>query len=134
MSKSQPIYNQTTHQIRISVVPKYEEQHSNPSIGKFIYSYHITIDNLSTDSVKLLSRHWHILDSIQVKREVKGLGVIGLQPELAPGETFSYTSWCPLHSPIGKMYGLFTFLNNTTKEQFDVTIPEFILVSDFKLN
>lgn len=95
-------YSAITDDISISVVPKYEPSESNPAIGKFIYSYQITIENLSKDTVKLISRHWYIVDSIQEKREVKGEGVVGVQPELNPGETFQYMSWCPLHSPIGK--------------------------------
>lgn len=127
-------YSAVTDDISISVIPKYEAAESNPAIGKFIYSYHVTIENLSNDVVKLISRHWYIIDSIQEKREVKGEGVVGVQPELNPGESFQYMSWCPLHSPIGKMYGDYLFINLTKKSTFKVVIPEFILVSDFKLN
>ncbi|MFZ1748843.1 MAG: Co2+/Mg2+ efflux protein ApaG [Saprospiraceae bacterium] len=134
MDQKSKIYSSVTDDICISVVPRYEAEESNPAIGKFIYSYHITIENLSKDPVKLLSRHWHIIDSIQLRREVVGDGVIGQQPELRPGDTFQYMSWSPLHSPIGKMFGTFTFINLRSKITFEVDIPEFILVSDFKLN
>lgn len=127
-------YNAVTDNISISVMPKYEPEESNPSIGKFIYSYQVIIENLGSDTVTLLSRHWYIVDSIQEKREVKGEGVVGVQPELKPGETFKYMSWCPLHSPIGKMFGHYLFMNLTAKTTFKVIIPEFLLVSDFKLN
>ena len=127
-------YSAITDDISISVVPKYEPSESNPAIGKFIYSYQVTIENLSKDTVKLISRHWYIVDSIQEKREVKGEGVVGVQPELNPGETFQYMSWCPLHSPIGKMFGHYLFINLIKKTSFKVVIPEFILISDFKLN
>ena len=134
MTDKYKIYNEVTDDISISVMPKYESDESNPSIGKFIYSYHVIIENLGSDTVKLLSRHWYIVDSIQEKREVKGEGVVGVQPELKPGESFKYMSWCPLHSPIGKMFGHYFFINLNTKTTFKVSIPEFLLISDFKLN
>ncbi|KXK37185.1 MAG: Co2+/Mg2+ efflux protein ApaG [Saprospiraceae bacterium] len=134
MSDKTIVYTKVTYNIHISVLPSYEPDESNPAIGKFIYSYHVKIENFNNVRVKLLSRHWHIVDSIQVQREVSGEGVIGHQPELDPGDHFEYTSWCPLHSPIGKMYGTYTFKNLDTGELWSVEIPEFLLVSDFKLN
>jgi ApaG protein len=134
MTDKTKIYTQVTNDISISVQPAYEAADSNPAIGKFIYSYQVTIENLSNDLVKLLTRHWHIVDSIQIKREISGEGVIGQQPELHPGDVFQYMSWCPLNSPIGKMYGTYTFINLDKKTTFTVDIPEFVLVSDFKLN
>lgn len=134
MTDRSKIYTATTEDIVISVTPKYEPEESNPAIGKFIYSYSVTIENIGKNPVKLLSRHWYIVDSIQVKREVKGEGVIGQQPVLKSGDEFKYMSWCPLHSPIGKMYGTYTFMNLNDKSTFSVVIPEFLLVSDFKLN
>ncbi|MFN8338340.1 MAG: Co2+/Mg2+ efflux protein ApaG [Saprospiraceae bacterium] len=134
MTDKTKIYTQTTHDISISIIPSYEAGDSNPAIGKFIYSYQVTIENLSQNTVKLLYRHWHIIDSIQIKREVKGEGVVGQQPVLKPGDVFQYMSWCPLNSPIGKMYGTYTFQNLNSEHTFEVIIPEFIMVSDFKLN
>ena len=134
MTDKHKIYNEVTDDISISVMTKYESDESNPAIGKFIYSYQVIIENLGLDTVKLLSRHWYIVDSIQEKREVKGEGVVGVQPELKPGESFQYMSWCPLHSPIGKMFGNYQFINLTAKTTFTVNIPEFLLISDFKLN
>lgn len=134
MTNKSNIYTEITEDISITVVPKYEAAESNPAIGKFIYSYQVTIENLGNETVKLLTRHWHIVDSIQIKREISGEGVIGLQPELKAGEVFQYMSWCPLNSPIGKMYGTYTFINMAQKSTFTVRIPEFVLVSDFKLN
>jgi ApaG protein len=134
MTDKTKIYSGISNNISISVIPRYVPEESNPSIGKFIYSYEITIQNLGKTPVQLLTRHWHILDSIQVRREVKGEGVVGKQPVLNPGDSFVYTSWCPLDSPIGKMYGTYHFINLNTDEEFEVEIPEFLLVSDFKLN
>lgn len=134
MTDKTKIYNGVSNDISISVLPRYIPEESNPSIGKFIYSYEITIENLGHSKVQLLDRHWHIMDSIQIKREVKGEGVVGVQPILSSGESFTYISWCPLDSPIGKMYGYYTFRNLDTDTLFTVEIPEFLLISDFKLN
>lgn len=128
------IYNEVTNNISISVVPHYESLESNPAIGKNIFSYHVKIDNLGLDKVQLLSRHWHIVDSNTLKREISGEGVIGLQPELTAGESFEYTSWCLLQTPMGKMYGTYEFINLDTNEKFEVVIPVFKLHADFKLN
>lgn len=134
MTDKNKIYTAVTEMISISVQPRYEAEESNPAIGKFIYSYQVTIENNSFVNVKLLSRHWYIIDSIQIRREVKGEGVIGKQPILAPGGSFQYVSWCPLNSPIGKMYGSYTFERLEDKSTFEVVVPEFLLISDFKLN
>ena len=134
MTDKNRIYNAITEQISISVIPKYEAEESNPAIGKFIFSYQVTIENIGLVTVKLLSRHWHITDSIQIKREVKGEGVIGKQPVLKSGEVFNYISWCPLNSPIGKMNGTYIFQRLEDKSTFEVRVPEFVLISDFKLN
>lgn len=128
------MYHAITENISITILPRYESSESNPAIGKFIYSYQVTIENLGTVPVKLLSRHWYINDSIQIKKEVKGDGVIGQQPTILPGGIFQYMSWSPLNSSIGKMYGTYTFINLDDNQTFDVIIPEFILVSDFILN
>ena len=134
MTDKNRIYNAITEQISISVIPKYEAEESNPAIGKFIFSYQVTIENIGLITVKLLSRHWHITDSIQIRREVKGEGVIGKQPVLKSGDVFNYMSWCPLNSPIGKMSGIYIFQRVEDKSTFEVVVPEFVLISDFKLN
>ena len=134
MTDKNKIYTAVTEMISISVQPRYEADESNPAIGKFIYSYQVTIQNNSFIKVKLLSRHWHIIDSIQIRREVNGDGVIGKQPLLERGNVFQYVSWCPLNSPIGKMYGTYTFQRVEDKTTFEVLVPEFNLISDFKLN
>ncbi|MBK9737373.1 MAG: Co2+/Mg2+ efflux protein ApaG [Saprospiraceae bacterium] len=134
MTDKNRIYNAITEQISISVIPRYEAEESNPAIGKFIFSYQVTIENIGLITVKLLSRHWHITDSIQIRREVKGEGVIGKQPVLKSGDVFNYMSWCPLNSPIGKMSGIYIFQRVEDKSTFEVVVPEFVLISDFKLN
>jgi ApaG protein len=128
------IYTQISSGIQISVVPKYIAKDSNPSIGKFIFSYDVEITNTRKNTVKLLNRHWYIYESILIKREVKGEGVVGVQPEIPPGDSFQYTSWCPINSSMGKMVGRYEFIDEESKEKFFVQIPEFILTADFVLN
>lgn len=128
------IYNAETKGISVSVLPEYIQEESNPSIGRFIYSYKIIIENNGLYPIKLLTRHWYIQDSILVKKEVKGDGVIGQQPEIPVGGSFSYMSWCPLNSPVGKMYGTFLCKNLDDNTKIEVEVPEFLLVADFILN
>ncbi|MBK6362341.1 MAG: Co2+/Mg2+ efflux protein ApaG [Saprospiraceae bacterium] len=128
------IYTQTSSGIQISVVPKFISKDSNPAIGKFIFPYDVEMVNTRKNTVKLLNRHWFIYESILIKREVKGEGVVGVQPEIAPGESFHYTSWCPINSSMGKMVGKYEFIDEVSKEKFSVQIPEFILTADFILN
>lgn len=134
MNDKTRVYTKITNDISISVQSLYIAAESNPAIGKFVFYYEVTIENLSKDPVKLLTRRWHIFDSMQIKREVNGEGVLGQQPEIQPGDKFKYLSWCLLNSPIGKMYGTYNFINLNKKSTFIVDIPTFLLVSDFTLN
>lgn len=124
----------TTNGITISVEPFYLPHESIPVQHRYVHAYRISIFNKSSDVVQLLSRHWHIVESNGIRREVEGEGVVGQQPVLAPGESHQYTSWCPLVTDIGKMYGAFRMLRTETGEKFDVRIPEFSLYPPFKLN
>ena len=113
----------------IVIKPKarYEQLHSFPHLNKYVHSYHIIIENLSSEVVQLVSRHWFIVNGYGETREVQGVGVIGKQPILGPGEFFEYDSWSPMNTEIGKMYGTFTMLNVGENEIFEVEIPEFAL-------
>lgn len=124
----------TTRGIKVSVETQYQQAYSRPLEMKYIFSYHITIENLSNETVQLLRRHWYIFDSTGVIREVEGEGVIGKQPILEPGESHQYASWSPLMTEMGKMYGSYLFINQVDGEQFRVEIPEFHLLAPFKLN
>ncbi len=117
----------TTLGITVSVVARYEPQHSRPHLQRYVFSYHITIENHSNATVQLLRRHWHIVDAAGMRREVEGPGVIGQQPILDPGESHSYSSWCPLSTPVGKMYGTFLMVRQVDGRLFKVCIPEFAL-------
>jgi ApaG protein len=124
----------TTHGVQVTVMSKYHEEHSKPSLNKYVHSYDVTITNYSGLDIQLISRHWVINDANGKVREVKGDGVIGLQPILAPEETHAYTSWCPLSTPVGKMGGSYVMIRIDDNSVFEVTIPEFKLIADFKMN
>jgi ApaG protein len=116
----------------IVVKPKarYEQLYSFPHLKKFVHSYHIAIENQSNMVVQLISRHWFIVNAYGETREVQGVGVIGKQPVIGPGELYEYDSWSPINTEVGKMYGSFTMLNVGTNEIFDVVIPVFALNAD----
>ncbi len=116
-----------THNIIVQAESKYEEQHSIPHIHKYVHSYHIVIINQTNDPVQLLSRHWFVVNAYGETREIQGLGVIGRQPIIAPGESHEYDSWSPINTEIGKMYGTFTMKKASEKSLFEVVIPEFSL-------
>lgn len=119
---------QVTHDIRISVKANYSDEQSDPKVGRFLFSYRIRIENRSARTVQLLRRHWRIVDSLFEPREVKGPGVVGETPVLAPGEHFTYTSFCDLRSGFGRMQGSYRMRNTHDDSTFDVAIPEFDLI------
>lgn len=123
-----------TQGIKISVECQYESGQSDPGLNRYIFSYHVTIENQSDITVQLLKRHWKIQDSSFMVRVVEGDGVIGHQPILEPGALHSYTSWSPLSTPIGKMNGYYIMEELMSGKQFEVQIPEFKLIAKFILN
>lgn len=125
---------QVTAGVKVMVESFYQPGHSNPVNSDFLFSYRITIENLTEHPLKLLTRHWHILDSIGTHREVEGEGVVGQQPVIMPGNSYEYTSAASLQSDIGKMYGTYLFANLITKKRVTVTIPEFQLLVPAKMN
>lgn len=113
--------------VKISVWPLFDEK--NSQMGNiFVYSYTIKIENLGKDIVQLLNRHWIIRDAFGHVDEVKGAGVVGKQPLLQPGESFEYTSFCPLKTPTGSMEGSFE-MRDGLNQKFDVPINRFDLKS-----
>lgn len=121
-------YQATTHNIRVSVEPEYLEDRSQPRRNQYFWAYHVEIINLSPFEAQLTHRHWRITDGNGRQEEVKGPGVIGEQPILAPGERFEYTSGCPLPTPSGIMAGSYRFVGEGGVP-FDVEIPAFSLDS-----
>jgi len=125
---------QVTEGVKIMVETFYQPSQSNPINSEHLFAYRITIENLTIYPVKLLSRHWHILDSNGTHREVEGDGVVGQQPVIQPGDSYQYTSAANLHSEIGKMYGTYLMENLFNKKKLTITIPEFQLIAPAKMN
>ena len=123
-----------TNGIKVSVETFYQEEYSRPIENKYIFAYRIHIENLSEYTVQLKHRHWYIVDSNGMIREVEGEGVIGQQPILSSGESHQYVSWSHLFTEIGKMHGYYLFVKQINGEMFKVHIPEFQLVVPSKLN
>lgn len=124
----------TTNGITITVETQYLPQHSDPKEGKFIFGYHITIENGSDYTVQLLRRHWFIYDGNGTIREVEGEGVIGQQPILQPGDHHQYASYCDLKTDLGKMRGTFLMIRHDDETYFDVPVPEFRMCMPARMN
>lgn len=123
-----------TKGIKISVETFYQPTYSKPLESQFVFAYRVTIENLSAETVQLLRRHWIIVDSNGINREVEGEGVIGKQPILEPGQTHQYVSWANINTSIGKMFGNYLMVRHADEVEFDVEIPEFKLIAPFILN
>jgi len=120
--------------IIVSVETFYQPEYSNPSTSEFMFAYRITIENKNIYPVKLLRRHWYIYDASGSLREVEGEGVVGVQPQINPGNEYQYISGCNLQTEMGKMYGTYLMENCNNNKQFDVTIPAFEMTVPFKMN
>ena len=119
-----PVSEAVTHDIRVEVLSRYSAENSGP--GEWVFEYTVRITNLGSDTVQLLTRHWIITDALDRTREVQGPGVIGKQPILAPGESFTYSSWCPLKTPTGSMHGTYQ-ISGSKGQTFDIEIAPFAL-------
>ncbi|MDY0091043.1 MAG: Co2+/Mg2+ efflux protein ApaG [Flavobacteriaceae bacterium] len=126
--------SQITRGIKISVSTGFEGTYFKNHKLHFAFSYRITIENHSKDSVQLMTRHWEIFDSLNHKDIVDGEGVIGKKPVIKPGESYNYTSGCLLASPYGAMRGYFNMINFTSTRNFRVIVPTFRLSAPFALN
>jgi ApaG protein len=125
---------EVTEGVSITVEIFYQPGQSNPMSSEYLFAYRVTIENLSTMPIKLLRRHWHIIDSNGTYREVEGEGVIGQQPIIEPGGSHQYVSACNLRTDMGKMYGTYQMENLYNKKLFKVNIPEFQMIAPFKMN
>ena len=125
---------EVTEGIKISVQTSYQPSQSKPANSLFLFAYRITIENCSGETVRLLRRHWYIYESSGQMREVEGIGVVGLQPELEPGDIHEYTSACDLSTEIGKMHGTYLMERMSSGKRFYVNIPEFVMVVPHALN
>jgi ApaG protein len=122
------MYSQSTRSIRITVEPTYLDDQSAPDEQRFVWAYHIRIENQGPETVQLRSRYWRITDARGKVQEVRGAGVVGEQPVLKPGESFEYTSGTPLPPASGFMVGT-SQMENETGERFAVAVPAFSLDS-----
>ncbi len=124
------MYESTTHSIRVRVEPHYVEDQSMPEDGYYFWTYTVTITNDGDEAVHLRSRVWRITDANGQTEEVRGPGVVGQTPTIPPGESFTYTSGCPLKTPSGIMVGSYQMAANSGTA-FEVAIPAFSLDSPF---
>ena len=122
------MYSEITRSIRVSVKPFYLEDQSSPAEGRYVWAYHVRIENRGLETVQLRNRHWQITDSRGQMQEVRGAGVVGEQPVLAPGESFEYTSGLPLATPSGIMVGSYE-METRGGDSFWVRVPAFSLDS-----
>jgi ApaG protein len=114
------------YQFRVAVLPNYLAEQSSPQQGLYVFSYTVTISNVGEVPAQLISRTWNVNDANGHTERIKGLGVIGQQPLLKPGQSFEYTSGTRLRTPTGTMHGSF-FCVAEDGEKFDVDVPMFVL-------
>lgn len=124
----------TTEGVKISVATQFRADLSIVNENHFFFNYRIEIENKNDVTVQLINRDWYIFDSLNAPSIVSGKGVIGEQPILKPGQSYSYSSGCKLESELGQMKGFYTFKNLVTGELFQVLIPTFDLLYPGKLN
>lgn len=122
------MYTSTTRAIKVTVVPTYLTEQSDPLEHHYVWAYTIQLENLGEETVQLINRYWHITDASGGVQEVRGAGVVGEQPVLEPGDTFQYTSGAALHTPSGIMTGTYEMVTDAG-EGFMIDIPAFSLDS-----
>ena len=118
--------NAVTRGVRIDVTTEYDPTRSFPEHNRWFYLYTVEISNEGSETVQLVSRHWIITDATGHVEEVKGPGVVGESPVLEEGESFEYTSGCPLTTPYGSMHGTYQMVT-ADGDRFDAKIGEFVL-------
>lgn len=122
------MYMAVTHQVKVTVEPSFEPERSDPDESRFFWRYDVEIANLGDKPVTLIERHWRITDADGRQQEVRGPGVVGEQPTIAPGESFRYASGCPLATSSGLMVGEYRMVD-AEGDRFEVAIPAFSLDS-----
>ncbi len=123
-------YEADTNGIRIRVRPVFVDEQSSPDDDRFLWAYHIEIENRGRHTLQLMTRHWRITDGDGRIQLVDGPGVVGQKPVLRPGARFDYTSGCPLTTPAGMMQGAYRF-EDETGASVEATIPLFALDSPY---
>ena len=122
------MYTATTRNITVRVQPQFLAEQSDPVSDQYVWLYTINIENGGTEAVQVLNRHCIITNAVGHVEEVQGPGVIGEQPVLQPGDSFQYTSGCPLRTPSGMMVGTYEMVG-PGDDRFDIDIPAFSLDS-----
>lgn len=120
------MYRATTSGVQVTVEPRFLPEHSDPEAERYVWAYRVEIRNLGPRTVQLRNRYWCITDALGRVEEVRGPGVVGEEPILAPGGAFQYTSGCPLTTPSGIMVGRYE-MEAESGERFLVDIPAFSL-------
>jgi ApaG protein len=128
-----PMSTAVTQGIRVEVLARHATENSRPQQGEWLFQYTVRITNEGSETVQLLNRHWIITDGLDHVEEVQGPGVIGEQPVLAPGESFKYSSWCPLKTPTGMMHGTYEMVRGNG-ERFDIEIAPFGLKARYTIH
>jgi ApaG protein len=123
----------TTRGVRVEVQSRYLPERSSPRDSHYFFTYRIRISNLGEETVQLVSRHWIITDGGGRVEEVQGPGVVGEQPVLEPGQSFEYSSFCPLPTPIGSMHGSYQMVTSGGS-RFEAEIAPFSLAVPSALN
>ncbi|MEO0542963.1 MAG: Co2+/Mg2+ efflux protein ApaG [Pseudomonadota bacterium] len=120
------MYRERTHGIEVTVRPEFIDEESDPSAARWFWAYTVIVANHSDRTVQLMSRYWQITNALGQIEEVRGAGVIGEQPIMEPGDSFQYTSGCPLNTPSGTMVGHYV-MQDEDGSRLEVHIPGFSL-------
>ena len=120
------MYRKTTQGVRVTVQPRFLAEQSSVAEGRYFWAYTVEIANTRAEPVQVLARHWIITDGNGRRQDVRGPGVVGEQPIVTPGESFTYTSGCPLTTPSGIMAGTYQ-VRDPDGTEFQVAIPAFSL-------
>jgi ApaG protein len=123
----------TTHGIRVHVQSHYLPDRSQPELSEWVFAYHVRISNEGSHPARVIGRHWIITDGDGHVEEVEGDDIVGEQPLLEPGESFEYTSGCPLKTPFGTMEGTYRVVTSSG-ETFNATIAPFSLSEPYAIN
>lgn len=123
-----------TRGIRVEVRPEYDAHRSSPRDRHWVFAYHVRISNLGVETAQLVSRRWLVTDAEGDVERIEGPGVVGETPVLAPGESFEYTSFCPLTTEVGTMEGGYVMLVVESGERFEAEIGRFTLAAPGAVN
>jgi ApaG protein len=122
-----------TNGVRVTVQPEFLFEQSDPTSGLWLHAYHVTVENEGDSTVTLMSRHWVITNARGEVEHVRGPGVVGQQPVLEPGESFRYSSGCPMNTSVGTMHGSFQMVRDDGLK-FNAEVAPFTLAEPFALN